>query len=110
MYAAAVGEVDGVRLLGPEQLAKAIAPRTSGPNRTLMGLDLQFGLGFMVRSGFLDLGGPHSFGHFGAGGSVGWADPDAELAFGYVMNRMDLGVTGDSRSGSLIQAVYGAIH
>ena len=34
----------------------------------------------------------------GAGGSVGWADPDAELAFGYVMNRMDMGLAGDVRT------------
>ncbi len=109
MYAAMVGEVDGVRVLGPSQLATAVVPRTSGPNRTLMGLDIQFGLGFMVRSAYVDLGGARGFGHFGAGGSVGWADPDEQLAFGYVMNRLDLGVTGDSRSGSLIQAVYRAI-
>ena len=37
------------------------------------------------------------------GGSAGWADPDAELAFGYVMNRMDLGLAGDQRSYRLDQ-------
>ena len=47
-----------------------------------------------------------SFGHFGAGGSVGWADPEADLAFGYVMNRMDMGMAGDVRSSSLIEACY----
>jgi CubicO group peptidase (beta-lactamase class C family) len=56
MYAAMVGEIDGIRILGPDQLNKAIMPQTSGPNRTLLGLDIQFGLGFMVRSSLLDLG------------------------------------------------------
>jgi CubicO group peptidase (beta-lactamase class C family) len=55
------------------------------------------------------LGGPRSFGHFGAGGSVGWADPEADLSFGYVMNRMDMGLAGDARSFELINACYAAI-
>ncbi|HSO96543.1 MAG TPA: serine hydrolase domain-containing protein [Acidimicrobiia bacterium] len=109
MYAACVGTVDGVRLLTPTQLRDATTQRTHGPNRVLLDLDVQFGLGFMVPSGLIQLGGPRSFGHFGAGGSVGWADPDAELAFGYVMNRMDVGVTGDQRSHNLVDACYTAL-
>ena len=82
---------------------------TEGPNRVLLGLDIQFGLGFMLHTPLLPIGGPRGFGHFGAGGSVGWADPDAELAFGYVMNKMNLGLTGDTRSSSLIEACYAAV-
>ena len=109
LYGACVSDVDGIRLLEPAQLARATAERTEGPNQVLLGLDIQFGLGFMVRSSIIPLGGPASFGHFGAGGSVGWADPDAEMAFGYVMNRMDLGLAGDVRSTRLIEACYAAI-
>lgn len=108
LYAACLGEVDGIRLIGPEQLTRATTQFTEGPNTVLMDLDIQFGLGFMLRSDFLALGGPRSFGHFGAGGSVGWADPDAELTFGYVMNRMDMGFTGDTRSINLVNACYDA--
>lgn len=112
MYASTVGPVDGVRLLGAEQLARATTQLTSGPNIVLMDLDLQFGLGFMVPSSIITLGArqgaTHGFGHFGAGGSAGWADSDAELAFGYVMNRMDIGLAGDLRSSSLIDATYEA--
>lgn len=109
MYAALIGEVDGVRLLSPGRLERATRRRTSGPNRVLLGLDIQFGLGFMVPSSAVAVGGPRSFGHFGAGGSMGWADPDAGLAFGYVMNRMHLGLAGDLRSARLVEATYRAV-
>jgi CubicO group peptidase (beta-lactamase class C family) len=109
LYAACVGEVDGTRILTPEQVAIASAQETEGPNTVIMNLDLQFGLGFIVPSTLVQLGGPHSFGHFGAGGSVGWADPDAEFGFGYVMSRMDMGLAGDQRSSRLVEACYEAI-
>ncbi len=108
MYAALVSEVDGVRLLTPDQIKAATAQRTSGPNIVLLNMDIQFGLGYMVPSTVMPFQ-PGSFGHFGAGGSVGWADPDAELAMGYVMNRMDMGLAGDVRSANLMAAVYASL-
>jgi len=108
LYAATVGEVDGVRILSPEQVKAATAQRTSGPNIVLMDMDIQFGLGFMVPSTLMPFQ-PGTFGHFGAGGSVGWADPDAELGMGYVMNRMDIGLAGDMRSANLMAAVYASL-
>jgi CubicO group peptidase (beta-lactamase class C family) len=109
MYASCVGEVDGIRILSADQLRDATTQRTSGPNTVILNLDLQFGLGFIVPSSIVQLGGPHSFGHFGMGGSAGWADPDAELAFGYVMNKMEMGMAGDQRSHGLINACYDAL-
>jgi CubicO group peptidase (beta-lactamase class C family) len=109
MYAACIGEVDGVRILDDAQMRDAATQRTSGPNIVLLNLDLQFGLGFFVPSSLMAVGGPHSFGHAGAGGSLGWADPDADLAFGYVMNRMEMGLAGDTRSFDLISACYDAV-
>jgi CubicO group peptidase (beta-lactamase class C family) len=109
MYAACIGDVDGIRLLTPEQLKRATTQQTSGPNVVLMGLDIQFGLGFMLHSSLMTVGGPQSFGHFGAGGSMGWADPDAELAVGYVMNKMDMGLVGDTRTVNLVNACYDAL-
>jgi len=109
MYAACIGEVDGIRLLNEAQLKDATTQRSEGPDIVILNLDLQFGLGFFVPSTLLQLGGPQSFGHFGAGGSAGWADPEAELGFGYIMNKMDLGLAGDLRSYSLINACYDAI-
>jgi CubicO group peptidase (beta-lactamase class C family) len=106
MYAACIGEVDGSRLLTPEQVELATTQLTSGPDHVLLDLDVQFGLGFMLHSGLVAIGSRRSFGHFGFGGSFGWADPDAELAMGYVMNRLDVGLAGDVRSANLIGACY----
>jgi len=52
---------------------------------------------------------PRTFGHGGAGGSLGFADPDARIGFGYAMNRMRLDRDGDPRWLRLIDAVYAAI-
>jgi CubicO group peptidase (beta-lactamase class C family) len=84
---AAGGSLDGVRLLSPGTLARASAAAASGPDAVL-GRPSCFGLGFQLSRPERPLGrGLRTFGHFGAGGSVGFADPDARLAFGYTMNR-----------------------
>jgi len=114
MYGACIGEVatprgERVRLFSEEQLQAATRQRTQGGDLVILDVDLQFGLGFMLSRGVTEtmgVGGPRSFGHFGLGGSVGWADPDAELAFGYVTNRMELGLTGDTRSHRLAKACH----
>ena len=53
--------------------------------------------------------GPGAFGHPGAGGSLAFADPEAGIAFGYVMNQMKLGTTGDERSETLVEASYACL-
>jgi CubicO group peptidase (beta-lactamase class C family) len=109
VYAACIGEVDGFRVFDDAQRTEAATRQTTGNDVVLLDLDLQFGLGFIVPSTLVALGGPAGFGHFGLGGSMGWADPDAELAFGYVMNRLALGMTGDARSYRLVKACYDAV-
>jgi CubicO group peptidase (beta-lactamase class C family) len=109
VYSACIDDVDGMRVLDDAQRRDATTQRTSGPNTILMNADIQFGLGFMLRSDLMPIGGPGSFGHFGMGGSMGWADPDAQLTFGYIMNKMAIGLTGDDRSATLTAACYDAI-
>ena len=111
MYAATIGPVEGADagpLLTPEQLAVATARQTEGSDRVLV-LETTFGLGYMLSSDFSPYGSPRSFGHAGAGGSVGFADPENGLGFGYVMNRMVANLSGDPRSRGLVAAVYDAI-
>jgi CubicO group peptidase (beta-lactamase class C family) len=66
----------------------------------------RFGLGFQLTQAERKLGpNGRTFGHFGAGGSLGFADPDAGLAFGYAINTMGPRWQ-NPRNGALIDAVY----
>jgi CubicO group peptidase (beta-lactamase class C family) len=49
---------------------------------------------------------PSAFGHAGAGGSLGFADPEQGVGFGYVMNQMESGVLPYERCTSLVRAFY----
>jgi CubicO group peptidase (beta-lactamase class C family) len=111
MYAATIGAVEGSDagpLLTPDQVAAASTVLTSGADQVLF-FETTFGLGFMTSSPFSPYGGPRSFGHAGAGGSVGFADPENAIGFGYVVNRMMTNLSGDARSRGLVAAVYEAI-
>lgn len=104
MYAGLVSEVDGVRLLDADTLERAIAPQVSGPS-TVPLLDIPFALGFMTHSPLSPLLNGRSFGHYGAGGSLGFADPDRRVAGAYVMNAAQLAIAGDARTLGLLAAV-----
>lgn len=110
-YAGLTGTVENgpdEALLTPDQVDKARELQTSGPDKCLY-FETTFGLGFFTSSLFAPYGAPTSFGHTGAGGSVGFTDPENAIGFGYVMNRMMQGLNGDPRSGGIIKAVYDAI-
>ncbi len=47
-----------------------------------------------------------AFGHPGFGGAIGFADPVANMSFGYAMNRMGQGIGLDARGQSLVDATY----
>ncbi len=108
MYAACVSEVDGTRLLTPETVAKVSETQTSGPDQVLM-LESTFGLGFMTSGIMTPMLGSSSFGHAGAGGSLGFGDADSGVAFGYVMNQMQMNLAGDPRPAGLIDAVKASL-
>ncbi|CAH0990821.1 hypothetical protein SIN8267_00921 [Sinobacterium norvegicum] len=68
-----------------------------------------FNLGFMAgqsRPASLFSGSERSFGHPGAGGSMGFADLDYQFGCGYVTNRLGQGALTDPRAQRLIDAVY----
>lgn len=104
IYAATVSKVDGHQILDDATVRTAVEPQVNGPDAVLM-FPIPFALGFMAHSDMSPFLGGRSFGHYGAGGSVGFADPDRRVAGGYVMNKMHLGIAGDPRSNALLECV-----
>jgi CubicO group peptidase (beta-lactamase class C family) len=101
------GELDGARLLAPESIERARTEQACGPDAVLGGLPMRFGLGFMLRSDLMPIApSPNAFGHPGAGGSIGMADPDAKVGFGYVMNKMKMGLVGGPTAFAVLQRFY----
>jgi CubicO group peptidase (beta-lactamase class C family) len=93
------------RLLSPGLLAEATAPQSQG-FCPVLGEEVTFGLGFKPTVPHRPFGpNPDSFGHFGTGGAVGFADPTAGVAFGYVMNQV-IPRWQSSRNRALIDALY----
>jgi CubicO group peptidase (beta-lactamase class C family) len=106
LYAATVGEVDGHRVLSADTVSRARQVESDGGDRVI-GVPMQFGLGFALGPSLPPACGAAAFGHPGAGGSLGFADPEARIGFGYAMNQMQLGI--DGRSEMLVRAVYEAL-
>jgi CubicO group peptidase (beta-lactamase class C family) len=108
MYAALIGEVDGIQLFDAETLRTARTVQAEGPDRVLL-FETGFGLGFMLSFPLQPLLSEGSFGHNGAGGSLGFADPESGVAFAYVMNKMNPHHVGDPRSVHLIEALRSSL-
>jgi CubicO group peptidase (beta-lactamase class C family) len=94
--------------LGDEVLAEACTPHSDGRDRVL-GKPSRFGLGFQLPQESRPIGpNPETFGHFGYGGTLGFADPVARVAFAFLTNR-----PGDRwqtpRTQRLVNALYSSL-
>ncbi|MGD0118264.1 MAG: serine hydrolase domain-containing protein [Candidatus Binatus sp.] len=103
------GELDGVRVMSKDEIAKCSIEQSNGPDAVLT-LNTRFSQGFMMSQPGASLGpNPKSFGHPGAGGSLGYADPEAKIGFGYTMNKMQTSLLIDPRATAIIDAVYASM-
>jgi CubicO group peptidase (beta-lactamase class C family) len=88
VYAAFLaGGPPSTRWVGPMLRREATMIHSDGEDRVLR-RPSRFGLGFQLPQPTRPIGpNPGAFGHFGYGGSLGCADPEAAVAFAYLMNR-----------------------
>jgi len=109
------GLADGKRLVSNDTVARMARTSTASHEDATLLIATRFGLGFMkstdnrrradaVNSSLII--GDAAFGHVGAGGSVGFADPECKVSFGYAMNRMGTGILMNPRGQTLIDSVY----
>ena len=92
----------------PAALNEAVTEQVYGQDLVLH-RPSRFGLGFQLTQPERPIGpGLAAFGHFGAGGSLGFADPESGVAFGYVMNQMGPRWQ-NPRTRALVDAVYACL-
>jgi CubicO group peptidase (beta-lactamase class C family) len=101
----------GEPLLRAETLAHSTAERFDGID-AVVGVAARRGYGWTLNSG----GGrvwwgpsPRSFGHSGAGGSLGFADPDHGIGFGYTTTHLISTIGPEPRRDRLVEAVYASL-
>jgi CubicO group peptidase (beta-lactamase class C family) len=111
--AAVYGELaSGGRALGcgEDTLAELAAPPSTpsgGPRDLVLHVETAFSLGFLRPSRLFRFGSSdRAYGHTGAGGSFGFADPDLGLGFAYTPNRLGFHLRDDPREKALRDAVY----
>jgi len=114
MYAALA--TGGAPLVGPDDVARMQRISVATNLDATLRIPTRFTTGFMVSmdnrrvpgadSAVL---GEHAFGHVGAGGSIGMADPSTGLALGYVMNRQGPGILLNERGQAVVDAADAAL-
>ena len=99
----------GLRQETLDLLAAPAVPPTHGFFDECLKGEAQFSLGFMKPCRTWPFGSSRSFGSPGAGGSLGFADPEAAIGYGYVTSQMGVKLTGDPRDIALRGALYAAL-
>jgi CubicO group peptidase (beta-lactamase class C family) len=103
------GEVDGVRVMAAREIPALSVEESYGADAVLL-ISTRFSPGFMLSQPGEEMGpNARAFGHPGAGGSLGFADPEAKIGFGYAMNRMGASILLDPRAKALIAAAYASL-
>ena len=104
------GELDGVRLVPAESIEEWSRLRVDQKDR-YDGRDFRIGLGYIRSSSWYAMGPTDAtFGDPGMGGAVGWADPERNLSFAFIPNRMVFSPgTTDPRVAALSDAIYGCL-
>ena len=99
----------GLRPETLKELAASAVPPTYGFFDVCMKGQAEFALGFIKPNDIWNFGSPAAFGFPGAGGSMGFADPETGIGYAYVTSQMGTSVTGDPREVALRDALRTAV-
>lgn len=99
------GAVDGVRLVQPEVIEPLFARQSWSERDRILRRPMGWSQGFVKEGPAIFSPNLESFGHPGAGGSLGWCDPKARVSIGYVINRMGHHIRSP-RALALCKALY----
>ena len=98
-----LGLISGIR----DALEGPAVPPTKGLRDKVLQTETSYSLGFgKPMSRFMFGSSDRAYGWPGAGGSIGFADPDTGIGFGYVMNKMGFHLFSDPRELALRQALF----
>jgi CubicO group peptidase (beta-lactamase class C family) len=103
------GELGGVRVLREQTINSMCREEVGEGNDLVLGRPLRRGRGVILNTQAMYGPNPNTYGHSGAGGSVGLADPALKLGIGYTMNQMQPGIETDTRGNRLLRAVMDAL-
>jgi len=109
------GTWKGRRVISPARIAEFSRVTSASHDDATLRIPSRFAAGFMVRMDNRARGldsviiPDGAFGHVGAGGSIGFADPHTGIAFGYTMNRMGRGLLLNDRGQNLIGRLYDTV-
>jgi CubicO group peptidase (beta-lactamase class C family) len=81
------GELDGVRVLQPRTIRRAIAEQSYLEFDLSLAMPVRYGMGFMLGGNYFSFYGPdtmNAFGHIGFINVMGWADPDRQITVGFM--------------------------
>lgn len=111
------GHFKGIRFLKPDTISRMSQISMATQKDATLLIPTRFALGFMksmdnrnrpyghIESVIL---GAQAFGHVGAGGSIGFADPECRMSFSYTMNQMGPGLLLNRRGQAVVDATYQA--
>jgi CubicO group peptidase (beta-lactamase class C family) len=99
----------GLRQETIDKLMAPAVPAKHGFFDECMKGEAKFSLGFMKPCEAWPFQHESAFGHPGAGGSLGFADPESGVGYGYVTNQMGVSLKGDPRDIALREALYSAL-
>ncbi len=105
------GEIDGVRILRPETVARATAVAVATPKDHTLRVPVNWALGFHVGGNPSPFGtktSPVTFGHTGQGCTIGWGDPTRDLAVAYFTNGVQESVANFLRNSRMSDAILSA--